>query len=257
MRLLPPVLLAAVLVAATATPAWAHGDLTPSTVGPGETTSAVLILPSERDGARTTRVVLAMPSGFTARTCEQDLGWTCSVAADAVEWRDLAGTTDTTHFQLSLTASTAPGTYTLPVQQTYDDGTEAVFAGRPGSKDSAPVMTVTGATPTSTSRPIGTPRPTPTPARTVIAPAASPRTTVTAAPVATRSASRSPAPYLTPAPSATPAFERPSSLPRGALVLPARAASGRGPVVVAVALLLAALTALVLARRRTSRSTGH
>lgn len=248
-------MLSAVLALGPAGPAWAHGELKPDRVAKGATAQLDLVLPSEIPGSRTTRVVLAMPQGFTARSCEEPVGWTCAVAADAVEWRDVARVRAEVDFLFTATASSTPGTYTLPVEQTYDDGTVNTFAGEPGSDDEAPVLTVTGAAPPAT-----TARPSPTrtasarPSATVTsAPSASVPASATAGAPTSGAASSAPA-TSTPSPvaSAT-AFARPSSLPRGELLGGGDDPSGGRLLPVLLAGSLVVLLGAAVASRRSGR----
>lgn len=246
-----PALLAAVLVLPSAAPAWAHGELRPDRVRSGVTADLDLVLPSELPGARTTRVVLAMPVGFTARECVEPVGWTCSVAADAVEWRDLARVRAEVDFFFTATVASAPGTYTLPVEQTYDDGTVRTFAGQPGSPDEAPVLTVTGAAPAPTrTDPTATRRPTASPG-----PGVQTRPSATSAPAsapASTTSSGPGAPSVTRAAAAatTTAFARPSSLPRGErLGDPGGGSRSRTAPILLASVLVALLAAAVLSRR--------
>lgn len=255
MRRLPLLLL--IVVIALPQAAWAHGGFTPNRVARGATAEVDLALPSERPNARTSRVVLSIPRGFTARDCQEPVGWTCAVTADAVEWTDVARVRAETNFVLTLTVSSTTGTYPLPVKQTYDDGTVADFSGPPGSKNEAPVITVTGAAPAPTST---GPRPTAT--RTA---SSRPTTPVAATATASAVSSSSGAAATTPAvtaptgsvapttPSAT-GFARPSSLPRGELVSGGDSGGGGLPVKLLAGGLVAVLIAAVAARRRSTRS---
>lgn len=125
-----------------ATPVWGHGELKPGRVAAASTVTLDLFLPSEKEGGRTVGVTLAMPRGFTPRGCSNPVGWTCAVGADVVQWRDVARVDAAVDFFFEVTVAEAPGTYTLPVQQTYADGEVATFAGPPGSADEAPLLTV-------------------------------------------------------------------------------------------------------------------
>lgn len=250
-----PVLLLALIGLAAPQVAWAHGEFRPDRVPRSATARLDLVLPSEREGARTVRVVLAMPEGFTARDCEEPVGWTCAVAADAVEWRDVAMVRAETDFLLTVTTSSKAGTYTLPVEQTYDDGTVAVFAGQPGTPDEAPVLTVTGAAAGATS---AAPRPTVSrsaTARPTVTRTSEPTTSASATgsarptPTVTAGSSASSSPGATTAPEAT-AFARPSSLPRGALVGGAQVSSGGLAVKLLAGALVVLVGAAVVARRR-------
>ena len=223
-----PVLALALVVVLAPSPAWAHGELRPDRVARGSTAQLDLLLPSERPSSRTTRVVLAMPVGFTALDCQEPVGWTCSVVPDAVEWRDVARVRAETDFLLTVAVPDEVGTYTLPVEQTYDDGTVNTFAGPPGSEDEAPVLTVTGAAPApSSARPSATrsdpPRPStrpsvsaPASSRPSAAASSSGTTAPPGSPSASGTASAQPSASEASGPSAP--FARPSSLPRGELL---------------------------------------
>lgn len=250
MRRLPLLLL--IIVIALPQAAWAHGGFTPNRVARGATAEVDLALPSERPNARTSRVVISMPRGFTPRDCQEPVGWTCAVKADAVEWTDVAGVRAETNFVLTLTVSSTTGTYPLPVKQTYDDGAVSDFSGPPGSENEAPVITVTGGGPAPTS---AAPRPTAT--RTASSPSAKPVTaTATASAVTSASGAAVPTAGATaptgsdpPTASSATASVSPSSPPRAELVSGGDSGGGL-PVKLLAGALVAALIAVIAAQLR-------
>lgn len=249
MRRLSLLLLA--MVVALPQAAWAHGGFTPNRVARGATAEVDLALPSERPNARTSRVVISMPRGFTPRDCQEPVGWTCAVKADAVEWTDVAGVRAETNFVLTLTVSSTTGTYPLPVKQTYDDGAVSDFSGPPGSENEAPVITVTGGGPAPTS---AAPRPTAT--RTASSPPSQPVTaTATASAVTSASSAAAPtagatAPTGSEPPTALSATASASPSPPRAEVVSGDDSGGGLPVKLLAGALVAALLAVIAAQLR-------
>jgi uncharacterized protein YcnI len=129
--------------------AWAHGQLRPGRAGAGVTISTVLVVPSEREGHDNARVALAVPPGFAPTACDAPVGWTCATSERGVSWNRVTGALAAEDFDLTMRVTDTPGTYLFPLSQTYDDGEERTFAGAPGSRDEAPLFTVTGDRPTA------------------------------------------------------------------------------------------------------------
>jgi uncharacterized protein YcnI len=130
--------------------AQAHGRLRPDRVAAGATVSTVLAVPTERSAHTSTRVAVALPPGFAATMCQAAQGWSCSTTAGGVVWERATGG-PVEDFALTMRVSHQGGTYVLPVSQTYDDGEVRTFAGGPGTRDEAPVFTVTGGSAAATS----------------------------------------------------------------------------------------------------------
>lgn len=232
--------------------AWAHGQLRPGRAAAGATVSTVLVVPSERDGRDNARVALAMPPGFTATACDAPVGWTCATSERGITWSRVTGVVAAEDFDLTMRVSDTAGTYVFPLSQTYDDGEERTFAGAPGSRDEAPLFTVTGGGRATAASPPASPssRPTTSAPSTSRTAAASASATASVAAPSAGPSSASVAPTTLPS-------ARPSSPAAGLAGLPPgrrleTESSDSGPAVV-IALVFVALTALgvaVLAVRR-------
>jgi uncharacterized protein YcnI len=248
------VLLLVATLVGLAGPAWAHGQVRPGRAAAGATIDTVLVVPSERDGHGNSRIALALPPEFTPRSCRSPVGWRCTTEDKGFTWDRVTGLVEATDFDLTMTVAATAGTYVLPLAQTYDDGETRTFAGGPGTRDEAPLFTVTGTGGSGTS-----PHPTAaTAAHRTASPTArpspevSPSTTSTSPPAAT-TAGR-------PSLAGTAASGGPSSAPGGLGALPAGrrlapASSGDAPVAL-IALALVGIVVLgglvLLVRRRPS-----
>ena len=247
------VLAFAAVVIGTAGPVWAHGQVRPGRAAAGTTLDTVLVVPSERDGHGNARVALALPPEFTPRSCRAPVGWRCTTEDKGFTWDRVTGLVEATDFDLTMTVAATAGTYVLPLAQTYDDGETRTFAGGPGTRDEAPLFTVTGAGGASAA-------PSPTGATTVHS-SRTPSRAATASASATGSGvpSTSPLPGATTAAPAVTAAGSSAPAPGGGLAaLPegrrlAPASSGGAPVVL-IALGLVGLVVLgglvLLVRRR-------
>ena len=132
-----------------AAPAWAHGQLRPGRAPVGTTVDTVLVVPSERSDHSSSRIALALPPGFTPKSCRAPIGWRCTTADKGFTWERVTGLVEAEDFDLTMQVATTPGTYTLPLAQTYEDGETRTFTGAPGTRDEAPLFTVTGTAGTS------------------------------------------------------------------------------------------------------------
>lgn len=134
-----------------ATPSWAHGQLRPESVAAASTVDLVLEVPSEREGHISTRIALSLPGGLDPQNCRPPLGWTCAVTARAITWERFTGRAE--DFGFTVRVGSRPGTYLLPLVQTYEDGETSDFSGPPDRSDEAPRLVVTGAAPRASSAP--------------------------------------------------------------------------------------------------------
>ncbi|MGH8905719.1 MAG: DUF1775 domain-containing protein [Egibacteraceae bacterium] len=138
----------AVLVA-LAGPAWAHAELTVSSVPAGTVQSLQMHVPEERQGDRTDKVQIQVPAGFVEITCEQKAGWSCTVDTSAAQpivaftRVDLSIQADEL-YPFSVRTPAGPGTFTLPTVQSYASGTVRQWIGAEGSDEPAPVLVTTG-----------------------------------------------------------------------------------------------------------------
>lgn len=246
------VLLLVASAVAVATPAWAHGQVRPGRAAAGTTIDTVLVVPSERDGHGNSRIALAVPPGFTPVSCGSPIGWRCATAEKGFSWERVTGLVAAEDFDLRMQVADAPGTYVLPLSQTYDDNETRTFTGPPGARDEAPLFTVTGTTgvaPAPSASPTTTPRP--AAAGASAAASASPASATGAAPTG----AASPTPPAATAPEAAAASPRSDAglgaLPAGRRLPPS--SSGGGPTAL-LALGFVALTvlmgAVLLVRRR-------
>lgn len=243
---------AVLVVLALPASALAHGGLRPGRGVAGATLEATLVVPSEREGRDNAGIALSVPPGFEPVDCRPPVGWTCSADDRGFAWQRLTGVVEARDFELTLTVAGTPGTYTFPLAQTYDDGVTNTFAGAPGSRDEAPVFTVTGATAASRSPAAASPRTSSAPTRS-LRPSPS-VAAVPSAPGASRTATAAPAPTgsAPPVASAPSAAAELAQLPPGRRLEPP---SGGGRSTVPIALLVVAGTALagtvlVVRRRR-------
>ncbi len=146
-RSVAPVLLALLLVALAATPAWAHASFDVRQLPAGGSETVELRVPVEIDAGNEFVDVL-VPAGWTVDDCTGASGWSCATAPRDDDTtvvnlaREDGGAGDVELFTLGLTAPDAQGEYAFPVVQTYDDGSEAAWIGEPGGDRPAPVIQV-------------------------------------------------------------------------------------------------------------------
>ncbi len=148
-RVLVPVTVA---VAALALPAiaGAHARVSPPASLAGRLQLYSLVVPTEKSGATTTKVVLTVPAGFGIDSfVPPPPGWTQQVAQSGsgdnavvtrVTWS--GGHTPTGQDSLFqfLAQPASPGTYTFTVQQTYSDGSIVTWNGPESSESPAPTI---------------------------------------------------------------------------------------------------------------------
>lgn len=139
----------AVVAATAASGAFAHARISPSVSLSGQSELYSLVVPTEKENATTTKVVLTLPEGFSIDSFVAAPGWKREVqqtgsgeeaVIQKVTWS--GGSTPTGEdslFQfLGLAASSK--TYSFGVQQTYSDGSVVDWNG-PESSDT-PTATV-------------------------------------------------------------------------------------------------------------------
>jgi uncharacterized protein YcnI len=137
-----------ILVAAVATSlvwasaASAHARLSPAVSVSGELQLYSLAVPTEKEGATTTKVVLTPPPGFNIDSFVPSAGWKRTVSGRSVTWTGGATPTEEDSLFQFLAEAAHPGTYTFHVQQTYADGTVVSWSGPESSEDPAPAIEV-------------------------------------------------------------------------------------------------------------------
>jgi uncharacterized protein YcnI len=138
---------AASLVAAAA--ASAHAHVSPPVSLSGETQLYSLAVPTEKEGATTTRIVLTVPKGFSIDSFVPSQGWKRTVQSTGsgentvvqkVTWTGGNVPPEEDSLFQFLGAASKSGTYTFQVQQTYSDGSIVNWSGPESSDTPAPMI---------------------------------------------------------------------------------------------------------------------
>ena len=138
---------ATILVAlAAAAGASAHARLSPPVALANELQLFSLAVPTEKEGATTTKIVLTVPKGFSIDSFVASPGWRRqlqqtgsgdSAVVQKVTWT--GGSTPTGEDSLfQFLAQPGQGTYTFQVQQTYSDGSIVDWADPETGQNPAP-----------------------------------------------------------------------------------------------------------------------
>lgn len=130
--------------------AFAHARVSPAVSLSGELQLYSLVVPTEKENATTTKIVLTVPHGFGIDSfVPPPTGWSQSVKSTGsgedsvvqqVTWT--GGKTPTgedSMFQF-LAQPSNPGTYTFHVRQTYSDGSIVDWTGPESSESPAPTI---------------------------------------------------------------------------------------------------------------------
>ena len=143
------VLTAAALVWASA--ASAHARVSPAVSVSGELQLYSLAVPTEKEGATTTKIVLTVPNGFGIDSFVPSPGWKRtlqqtgsgdSAVVQAVTWTGGATPTEEDSLFQFLAQPAHTGTYTFHVQQTYSDGSIVNWSDPETGEDPAPAIEV-------------------------------------------------------------------------------------------------------------------
>jgi uncharacterized protein YcnI len=148
-RLTRAAVLAAGLIGAGAAQAQAHAIVSPA-VGPaGKLQQYTLSVPTEKEGATTTRIELNVPDGFAIDSYEAEPGWKRVVSATGsgeeavvhkVTWSGGKVPTDEDAvFRFNASATKAQD-YKFTVRQTYSNGSVVDWSGSESSDTPAPVI---------------------------------------------------------------------------------------------------------------------
>lgn len=232
--------LSAALVLFSSSSAGAHAGFVGAPSGyPANTDQALTLnVPHERDDVTySVDVVVAMPSGWTALSCQTKATWECSLgtvdARQVVRFTKASGAeaAEAETFQFGARTASAAGSYAFPTVQTYNTGEIVRWIGGAGTDKPAPILvTLPGGT----------------------APQSTPSTTNPDAPPATTSASTSitiSTSTTSMLPSTTPAVAVPSTI----AVLPDDDGGGNGALVaalVAIAVLAVGVGSVFVYRHR-------
>ncbi len=138
----------AVLVWAPA--ALAHASISPPIAKTGVLQQFTLAVPTEKEGATTTRIELTVPSGVAIDSFEPEPGWTRRVSqtgsgesavVERVTWTGgHVPTDDDAVFRFQATLTGGSQDYVFQVRQTYSDGTVVDWNGPESSDTPSPVV---------------------------------------------------------------------------------------------------------------------
>ena len=144
------VVLALAIVLGVPAVALAHASMSPAVSLSGKLQLYSLAVPTEKENATTTKIVLTVPQGFGIDSfVPPPAGWTQSVRSSGsgenavvqrVTWtggRTPTGQDSTFQF---LAQPSKPGTYTFRVRQTYSDGSIVDWSGAESSESPAPTI---------------------------------------------------------------------------------------------------------------------
>lgn len=126
----------------------AHAELYPHDLESGHEGYVALVVPTERDDAKTTEIEITVPDGVELSSFEAIPGWTREItrtgdAITRVVWTgEAAGTDEAAVFRFAVGGP--DGDYTLPVKQTYDDGQVVQWNGPADADEPAPTLSVGG-----------------------------------------------------------------------------------------------------------------
>jgi uncharacterized protein YcnI len=129
----------------------AHARVSPAVSTAGQLQLYSLAVPTEKDGVKTTKVVLTVPTGFSIDSFAPNPGWRrvlrqrgsgASGVVQKVTWTGgHVPTGEDSLFQF-LAEAAKPGTLTFQVQQTYSDGSIVNWTGSEHSEAPAPTIEV-------------------------------------------------------------------------------------------------------------------
>jgi uncharacterized protein YcnI len=148
LRTLAVVAVAAVALAAAAS-ASAHAHISPPVALTKEGQLFTLDVPTEKEGAETTKIVLTVPSGFSIDSFVDAPGWKRQVQStgsgeeaviQSVTWSGgSVPTGEVSHFAF-LGRTDASKTYAFSVEQSYSDGSVVNWSGSESSDTPAPTV---------------------------------------------------------------------------------------------------------------------
>ncbi len=145
--------LASALALATAGPASAHIQVSPSVAAPNDPVHFTVLVPGESE-AETTKVQLKVPKDVLPFSYGTTPGWKRTLveapngAVDRIVWTGRLAKDGFAEFSFLAGTPERPTTLTWKALQTYSDGQVVRWIGAPGSEQPAPVTRVVrGATP--------------------------------------------------------------------------------------------------------------
>jgi uncharacterized protein YcnI len=141
--------LAAAAGLVTAAAASAHAHVSPPVSLSGDAQLYSLAVPTEKEGATTTQIVLTVPKGFSIDSFVPSPGWKRTVQSTGsgentvvqkVSWTGGHVPTEENSLFQFLGEASKSGTYTFQVQQTYSDGSIVNWSGPESSDTPAPMI---------------------------------------------------------------------------------------------------------------------
>jgi uncharacterized protein YcnI len=129
--------------------AFAHANVSPSVVLSKQLQFFTLAVPTEKEGATTTKIELTPPSGFSIDSFEPSAGWKRdaqttgtgeNTVVQKVTWAGGKVPTDEDSVFQFLASTDGAKTYSFKVRQTYSDGTVVDWAGPESSDTPAPTI---------------------------------------------------------------------------------------------------------------------
>jgi uncharacterized protein YcnI len=129
--------------------AFAHANVSPSVVLSKQLQFFTLAVPTEKEGAATTKIEFTPPSGFSIDSFEPSAGWKRdaqttgtgeNTVVQKVTWTGGKVPTDEDSVFQFLASTDAAKTYSFKVRQTYSDGTVVDWAGPESSDAPAPTI---------------------------------------------------------------------------------------------------------------------
>ncbi len=145
-----PLLAIAVLLLVPAI-ASAHAEISPAVSLKGRLQLYSLAVPTEKENATTTKIVLTLPQGFSIDSFVPSPGWHRvlqqtgsgeNAVIQRVTWTGGRTPTEEDSLFQFLAAPASAGTYRFTVQQTYSDGSIVNWAGSESSEAPAPTIEV-------------------------------------------------------------------------------------------------------------------
>ncbi len=129
--------------------AWGHATVSPPVAKAKDLQQFTLSVPTEKEGAKTTKIELTVPDGFAVDSFEPEPGWKRSVQAQGsgeqavvqrVTWNGGSiPTGEDAVFRFSASAASSKS-YRFTVRQTYSDGSVVDWSGPESSDTPAPVV---------------------------------------------------------------------------------------------------------------------
>jgi uncharacterized protein YcnI len=148
-RLPLALVLGAAVALVAASSAFAHARISPSVTLAKSLQLYSLVVPTEKEGVTTTKIVLTVPAGFSIDSFVPTAGWKRQLqqtgsgedaVVQSVTWSGgHVPTEDDSLFQF-LAEAQSDKTYTFSVEQTYSDGSVVNWSGSESSDTPAPTV---------------------------------------------------------------------------------------------------------------------